>query len=85
MKESSVTTGEKDEESKQDLTESFSGMAAKQKAHGDTDPSLLWCGGQTCWISVSFCDLVHNSFNLATGGKNGEQGVSVSDGGRWAD
>lgn len=51
MKESSVTTGEKEEKSKQELAEKvfFPVVAAKQKAYGaDVDPSLLWCGVAAC-------------------------------------
>lgn len=69
MKESSVTTGEKEEKSKQELAEKvfFPVVAAKQKAYGaDADPSLLWCGVAACLSSVSFCDPAQSSSNPAT-------------------
>lgn len=30
-------------------------VAAKQKAHSNVDPSLLWYCGQACWSSVCVC------------------------------
>lgn len=77
----------KKEKSKHDLTESFFVVAAKQKAHSNVDPSLLWYGGQACWSSVCFCAPAQTSSNLATGyrRRDGGQGVPAYRGSRWAD
>lgn len=42
-------------------------VAAKQKAHSNVDPSLLWYGGQACWSSVCVCAPVQTSSTLAAG------------------
>lgn len=49
-------------------------VAAKQKAHSNRDPSLLWYGGQACWSSVCFCAPVQTSSNLAIGREGGTVG-----------
>lgn len=69
MKESSVTTGGK--KRRANTTRRgvffFFVVAAKQKAHSNVDPSLLWYGGQACWSSVCFCAPAQTSCNLAPG------------------
>lgn len=91
MKESRATTGEKEEECKQELAEKvvffcffFSlsppVVAVKQKALGaDVDGSLLWCGVEACWRPVCFCDPAHSSFDTSDRLEEGrmEQGVSA--------
>lgn len=79
MKESSVTTGEKKEESKHDLAGNFfffflAVVVAKQKAHSYVDPSLLWYGGQACWSSVCICAPVQTSSTVAPGWRGGTVG-----------
>lgn len=69
MKESSVTTGEEKKEEQTRLGGEFLVVAAKQKAHSNVDPSLLWYGGQACWSSVCVCACapVQTSCALAAG------------------
>lgn len=85
-RESSVTTGGKKEQTRPGGE--FLVVAAKQKAHSNVDPSLLWYGSQACWSSVCVCAPVQTSSTLATGyegGTNGGQGVSAYHRSRWAD
>lgn len=49
-------------------------VAAKQKAHSNAAPSLVWYGGQACWSSVCLCAPVQTSSTIAAGGKGGTVG-----------